>query len=116
MQLTLCSTTAFLLAAATTPFASAISVPGVSSAQAFAGGITGFFQCARALTVRSCSGNTGIKGESAGACCLNTWLTSNQTDTGKQSGLILTTQFWDGGASNETDVPTTWTVHGIWPE
>ncbi len=74
-------------------------------------------QCAQASKIRSCSGNTAIKADSIGACCLNTWIDpASQTDVGRQSGLILTTQFWDGGASNQTNIEDSWTVSNAWDQ
>ncbi|KDN46308.1 ribonuclease T2 [Tilletiaria anomala UBC 951] len=76
------------------------------AAAAFGGSIGNYVQCARALTANSPS-----------ACCTNTWIDArNQTDVGQQSGLILSTQFWDGGASGQADLVRSTSIHGLWPD
>ncbi|KAF7305288.1 RNase Gf29 [Mycena chlorophos] len=56
----------------------------------------------------STSGSLSCSSSSAsGTCCLE----------GKETGLLLQTQFWDAGSSSDSTGPTnSWTIHGLWPD
>ncbi|SNX87258.1 related to Ribonuclease Trv [Melanopsichium pennsylvanicum] len=70
--------------------------------------------CAKASTQLSCHAKYDIPASSSANCCFNGAL----VDGGKQSGLILSTQFWTTNAadpSNNGPKDST-TIHGLWPD
>ncbi|CBQ73426.1 related to Ribonuclease Trv [Sporisorium reilianum SRZ2] len=70
--------------------------------------------CAKASTQLSCHAKYDIPANSSANCCFNGAL----TDGGKQSGLILSTQFWTTNApdpANNGPKHST-TIHGLWPD
>lgn len=70
--------------------------------------------CAAAATQLSCHSSYPIPADSPANCCFNGALNS----TSKQSGLILSTQFWTTNAPNPAnDGPKdSTTIHGLWPD
>lgn len=70
--------------------------------------------CARAKSQLSCHSRYPIPASSPANCCFNGAL----VDGGKQSGLILSTQFWTTNAPNPAnDGPSdSTTIHGLWPD
>lgn len=70
--------------------------------------------CAKASTQLSCHASYDIPASSSANCCFNGAL----VEGGKQSGLILSTQFWTTNAPeavNDGPQDST-TIHGLWPD
>ncbi|PWZ03790.1 ribonuclease T2 [Testicularia cyperi] len=70
--------------------------------------------CAKASSQFSCNSRTPIPYDSAATCCYNGAL----VEGGKESGLILATQFWTTNAPNKVDngPADSTTIHGLWPD
>ncbi|EPQ31020.1 uncharacterized protein PFL1_01209 [Pseudozyma flocculosa PF-1] len=67
-------------------------------------------QCLRALTQRSCHSKYTIPYDSPATCCYNGALGPDLPE----SGLFLSTQFWDTNPA--TGRPDATTAHGEWPD
>lgn len=70
--------------------------------------------CAAASAQLSCHATYNIPADSPANCCFNGAL----TEGGKQSGLILSTQFWTTNApeSANNGPQDSTTIHGLWPD
>lgn len=70
--------------------------------------------CAKASTQLSCHAKYDIPASSPANCCFNGAL----VEGGKQSGLILSTQFWTTNAQDTVNngPKDSTTIHGLWPD
>ena len=70
--------------------------------------------CAKASTQLSCHAKYDIPASSPANCCFNGAL----VEGGKQSGLILSTQFWTTNAADPVNngPKDSTTIHGLWPD
>lgn len=70
--------------------------------------------CAKASSQLSCQAKYDIPASSSANCCFNGAL----VEGGKQSGLILSTQFWTTNAkdTDNNGPKDSTTIHGLWPD
>ncbi|CAD6891192.1 unnamed protein product [Tilletia controversa] len=69
--------------------------------------------CTLATTQQSCHSSYPIAANSSASCCYNAALVPG----GEESGLVLSTQFYDTNNTSINPGPAgTTTVHGIWPD
>ncbi|SPO24557.1 related to Ribonuclease Trv [Ustilago trichophora] len=70
--------------------------------------------CAKASSQLSCHAKYDIPASSSANCCFNGAL----VEGGKQSGLILSTQFWTTNAADTANngPKDSTTIHGLWPD
>ncbi|KAE8222481.1 hypothetical protein CF319_g4331 [Tilletia indica] len=69
--------------------------------------------CALATTQESCHSLYPIAANSSASCCYNSAIVPG----GKESGLVLSTQFYDTAKTSINPGPAnSTTVHGIWPD